>query len=84
MAEQKTVVCDWDACARKGGQVQRWRIEMTTGVFTADLCKEHSAPLRDFISHFPPHFVVKVRPGGRRPSGIVVRTMDEIEDMKRR
>lgn len=81
MAEERIKRCDWKGCDRRGRKVGRWRMDTPGGIWTADLCTEHSEPLREYMTHFPEHFLVKVRPGGRA-SGIQIHTIEEIEALK--
>lgn len=80
-AEERIHRCDDpDECRRKGKSVISYEIRWDGAVFEADLCKEHSAPLREFMARFPDHFTVKLPAGAKR--GIQIHTMDEIEAMK--
>lgn len=81
MAEERIKRCDWQGCNRRGSKVNRYRIDLPGGVWTADLCMDHSAPLREYMTNFPEHFLVKVRPGGRSV-GIQIHTIEEIEALK--
>lgn len=81
MAEERIKRCDWQGCNRRGKKVDRYRLDMPGGVWTADLCSEHATPLREFLTEFPEHFFVKVRAGGRA-TGIQIHTIEEIEALK--
>lgn len=84
MADERVKVCDFTGCPKRGKQVERYRIDLPGQVFQADLCKDHASPLREFIAVYPPHFLVKVRPGGRNNTGIRLTTLEAIEAGKRK
>lgn len=81
-AEERIRKCDGDnqSCPRKGRSVIHYEIRFDNKTFEADLCKDHSAPLRDFMASFPDHFTVKLPAGARR--AIQIHTIEEIESMK--